>query len=106
MQGPDISDLEMQGVIPRMVKTVFSKIENASEDIEFTVKLSMVEIYLEKIKDLLDPTKTNLKIHEDKTQGIYIADVTEEYVGDENEVFQLMSMGNDNRAIGVTDMNK
>jgi kinesin family protein 5 len=54
----------------------------------------------------LDPTKTNLKIHEDKTQGIYIADVTEEYVGDENEVFQLMSMGNDNRAIGVTDMNK
>jgi kinesin family protein 5 len=106
MQGPDISDLDMQGVIPRMVKTVFSKIENASEDIEFTVKLSMVEIYLEKIKDLLDPTKTNLKIHEDKTQGIYIADVTEEYVGDENEVFQLMSMGNDNRAIGVTDMNK
>jgi kinesin family protein 5 len=62
----NIGSPEMQGVIPRMVKTIFSKIENASEDIEFTVKISMVEIYMEKIKDLLDPTKTNLKIHEDK----------------------------------------
>ena len=88
-----------------MVKTIFSTIENASEDIEFTVKISMVEIYMEKIKDLLDPTKTNLKIHEDKMRGIYIADVTEEYVGDEDEVYTLMATGNDNRAIGVTDMN-
>ncbi len=38
---------------------------------------------MEKIKDLLDPSKTNLKIHEDKVKGIYIAEVTEEYVGDE-----------------------
>jgi kinesin family member 5 len=62
MVGPNIEDPDKQGIIPRMVKTVFEKIENASEDIEFTVKISMVEIYMEKIKDLLDPTKTNLKI--------------------------------------------
>lgn len=89
-----------------MVKTVFEKIENASEDIEFTVKISMIEIYMEKVKDLLDPTKTNLKVHEDKVKGIYINEVTETYVGDEVEVFEIMKMGNDNRAIGVTDMNK
>lgn len=46
-----------------MVKTVFDKIETASEDIEFTVKVSMIEIYMEKLKDLLDPSKTNLKVH-------------------------------------------
>lgn len=67
-----MEDPEKQGIIPRMVKTVFEKIENASEDIEFTVKISMIEIYMEKIKDLLDPAKTNLKVHEDKTKGIYI----------------------------------
>jgi len=105
MQGPNIEDPDTQGVIPRMVKTVFNRIENASEDIEFTVKISMVEIYNEKIKDLLDPTKTNLKIHEDKVKGIYIQDVTEMYVGDEIEVYEIMETGNDNRAIGVTDMN-
>jgi kinesin family protein 5 len=72
MVGPSIEDPDKQGIIPRMVKTVFDKIENASEDIEFTVKISMIEIYMEKIKDLLDSTKTNLKIHEDKVKGIYI----------------------------------
>ena len=106
MVGPSIEDPERQGIIPRMVKTVFEKIENASEDIEFTVKISMIEIYMEKIKDLLDPTKTNLKIHEDKIKGIYIQDVTEMYVGDDLEVYDIMATGNDNRAIGVTDMNK
>ncbi|CDW78179.1 kinesin heavy chain [Stylonychia lemnae] len=106
MQGPDIEDKELQGIIPRMVKTVFGKIENASEDIEFTVKVSMIEIYMERVKDLLDPMKTNLKVHEDKVKGIYIQDVTETYVGDEDEVYDIMKVGNENRAIGVTDMNK
>ena len=105
MVGPDIEDPHLQGIIPRMVKTVFEKIENASEDIEFTVKISMIEIYMEKIKDLLDPAKTNLKVHEDKIKGIYISDVTETYVGEDIEVYDIMKIGNDNRAIGVTDMN-
>jgi kinesin family protein 5 len=86
---------------------VFEKIDNASEDIEFTVKVSMVEIYLERIKDLLDPTKTNLKIKEDaKKKGVYIEDVTETYVADEFEVNSIMQIGNDNRSIGVTNMNE
>jgi kinesin family protein 5 len=80
MQGPDIEDLEMQGIIPRMVRTVFNRIETASENIEFTVKVSMMEIYMERIKDLLEPTKDNLKIHEEKGKGVYVDDATEEYV--------------------------
>jgi kinesin family protein 5 len=62
MQGPNIEDIELQGVIPRMVRTVFNRIDTASEYIEFTVKVSMVEIYMEKIKDLINPEKDNLKI--------------------------------------------
>jgi kinesin family protein 5 len=65
----------------------------------------MIEIYMEKIRDLLNPVKTNLKVHEDKTKGIYIADVTETYVGEELEVYDIMKLGNENRAIGATDMN-
>ena len=80
-------------------------IGDASEDIDFQVKVSMIEIYREKIRDLLEPSKTNLQIHEDKNKGIFIADVTEEYVTDEVEVLTLLSNGNENRAIGVTDMN-
>jgi len=66
MLGPDIDDDENRGIIPRMVGGIFNKIESAPEDIEFTVKVSMIEIYNEKIRDLLDPKKINLKVREDK----------------------------------------
>ena len=62
MQGPDITDLEKQGIIPRMVRTVFEAIDASAETVEYTVKISMVEIYRERIRDLIDPTKTNLKV--------------------------------------------
>ena len=55
MTGPDIEDLEMQGIIPRMVRNVFNRIETAEESIVFEVKVSMVEIYNERVKDLLNP---------------------------------------------------
>jgi kinesin family protein 5 len=80
MQGPDIGDSEYQGIIPRMVKTVFDKIAAVSDNIEFIVKVSMMEIYMEKIRDLIDPSKDNLKIHEEKGKGVYVSDCTETYV--------------------------
>lgn len=86
MQGPDIEDFELQGIIPRMVRTVFNRIETASENTEFTVKISMIEIYMEKVRDLLEPSKDNLKVHEEKGKGVYIADITETYVAEEEEV--------------------
>ena len=75
MQGPDvqaIEDVENQGIIPRMVRTVFNRIETASENVEFSVKVSMCEIYNERIKDLLEPRNDDLKIREEKGKGVYI----------------------------------
>jgi len=60
---------------------------------------------MEKIRDLLDPSKTNLKVVEDKKKGIYIAGVTENYVAEAGEVYEIMKIGNENRSIGSTDMN-
>jgi kinesin family protein 5 len=36
-----------------------------------------VEIYNEKIRDLLDISKQDLKVREDKVRGIFIEDITE-----------------------------
>lgn len=65
MEGPDISDEETKGLIPRMFDQIFSKIGDADEDLEFTVKVSYLEIYMERIMDLLDPKKTNLLVRRD-----------------------------------------
>jgi len=105
MLGPDIDDELNKGIIPRMVEGIFEKFHSAPDHVEFNVRVSMIEIYNEKIRDLLDPKKNNLKIHENKERGVYVKDMTESYVGSEDEVFALLKIGNENRAIGVTDMN-
>ena len=53
-------DPDLQGIIPRMFDYLFSMISQADTDIEFTIKCSYLEIYMEKIMDLLDAKKTNL----------------------------------------------
>jgi len=64
----------------------------------------MIEIYMEKIRDLLDPEKDNLKVHEEKGKGVYIADLTE-YTVTEKEVYSIMKQGNSNRSKAATLMN-
>ena len=51
---------ELEGIIPRMFDHLFNCISEADSDIEFNIKCSYLEIYMEKIMDLLDPKKTNL----------------------------------------------
>lgn len=106
MEGPDIEDKVYQGVIPRMVWSIFDGIYNADEHIEFLVKVSIVEIYNERIRDLLDPKKDSLKVHEDKARGVFIGEVTESYVGCEQEIFDAMRAGHYNRSMAVTNMNE
>ena len=76
MQGPNIVDIDVQGIIPRMIRTIFSRIESANQNLEFTVMIEMCEIYKEKIRDLLNIKKTDLKIHEYVGKGIYVEGLT------------------------------
>ena len=92
-----------RGVVPRIVETIFESIQNSDEHMEYTVKVSHVEIYMERIRDLLDPSKTNLRIRENK--GIYIDGVSEVYAGSADDVMELMNRGSANRAISSTRMN-
>ena len=55
--GPSLKDEDKKGLIPRIVERIFAQIEECAENIEFRLKISLVEIYMEKIKDLLDVNK-------------------------------------------------
>ncbi len=61
---------------------------------------------MEKIKDLLAPEKINLRIREDRARGVYIEDLTESYVAQESDVFDLLNLAQSNRAIQATNMNE
>lgn len=52
-QGADIEDKSLKGLIPRIVEQIFQAIVMSDSNVEYTVKVSYMEIYMEKIKDLL-----------------------------------------------------
>jgi kinesin family protein 5 len=80
MMGSDIDDPATKGMTPRLVERVFEKIMEAPSALEFTVCVSFLEIYMEKIRDLLDPINDNLPVHEDKSRGVYVKGLKEVYV--------------------------
>jgi kinesin family protein 5 len=59
-----------------MINHVFSAINSSTENIEFRIKVSLVELYMEKLRDLIDFNKSDLKIRSDKKRGIFIEDLT------------------------------
>jgi len=103
MQG-DIDSERFMGLIPRMINAIFDGIME-SQETEYTIKVSYIEIYLENIRDLLDPANDNLKIRESKAKGIYIQGVTSPYVGSSDEILGLMEEGGIARACASTRMN-
>jgi len=105
MEGPSIEDDKNKGIIPRMMDTVFEGMMNASENIEFQIKVSYVEIYMEKIRDLIDNRKSNLEVKADRVKGIFIQDATEVYVSSHEEMLDVMKIGSNNRAVAATRMN-
>jgi hypothetical protein len=52
-QGADIDNPNLKGLIPRITEQIFASIAVADANIEYTVKVSYMEIYMERIKDLL-----------------------------------------------------
>uniref|UniRef100_A0AAX7SVS6 Kinesin-like protein n=1 Tax=Astatotilapia calliptera TaxID=8154 RepID=A0AAX7SVS6_ASTCA len=71
-----------------------------------TMEVSYFEIYLDKIRDLLDVSKTNLSVHEDKNRVPYVKGCTERFVCSPEEVMDTIDEGKANRHVAVTNMNE
>lgn len=60
---------------------------------------------MEKIQDLIDPSKTKLEIRQDKKLGIFISNLTEVYISSASEVYELIEIAKKSRVIAETKMN-
>nr|POE53565.1 kinesin heavy chain [Quercus suber] len=106
MMGSDIADNDNKGIIPRIVEQIFQSIMHSDGSIEFTVKVSYMEIYMEQIKDLLVPVNSNLPVHEDKQRGVYVKGLAEFYAASVEEVYHYLEIGGKNRVVAATQMNQ
>ncbi|KAI9701921.1 MAG: kinesin-like protein Klp8 [Candelina mexicana] len=97
------------GIIPRICKEMFSRIDELQEDNSFscTVEVSYLEIYNERVRDLLNPTtKGNLKVREHPLLGPYVEDLAKLVVRSFQEIENLMDEGNKARTVAATNMNE
>lgn len=101
-----IGDESWQGIIPRIIQDIFNYIYTMDENLEFHIKVSYFEIYLDKIRDLLDVSKTNLVVHEDRNRVPYVKGATERFVSSPEEVLDVITEGKANRHVSVTNMNE
>jgi kinesin family protein 5 len=106
MGAGNIGDQDAKGIIPRIVEQIFHSIMSSDGSVEFTVKVSYMEIYMEKIRDLLVPTNDNLPVHEDKARGVYVKGLHEFYVGSVEEVYEILERGGAARMVAATNMNQ
>ncbi|KAI8996690.1 P-loop containing nucleoside triphosphate hydrolase protein [Gaertneriomyces semiglobifer] len=100
-----LEDEELKGLTPRIVESIFSTIFSSPPHMEFTVKVSYMEIYMEKIRDLLNPTSDNLPLKEEKGKGVYVKGLLEVFVGSVDEVYEALRVGQKNRMVASTKMN-
>ncbi|KAJ1188471.1 hypothetical protein NDU88_005232 [Pleurodeles waltl] len=97
---------QLMGIIPRIAHDIFDHIYSMDENLEFHIKVSYFEIYMDKIRDLLDVSKTNLSVHEDKNRVPYVKGCTERFVSSPEEVMDVIDEGKANRHVAVTNMNE
>lgn len=101
---------QKKGIIPRSVQHILDHINRTNHEIRWRIFCSYLEIYNEKIYDLLslsgDAKQQQLEIREDKTRGLYVQDLTAVLVTREEDIYELMQQGAKKRSIAQTDMNE
>ncbi|KAL4225445.1 Kinesin-like protein kif3c [Mactra antiquata] len=105
MQGIK-NDPEQRGVIPNSFEHIFSHIQN-SENQQYLIRASYLEIYQEEIRDLLSKDQSRrLELKERPDTGVYVKDLSSFVTKSVREIEHVMNVGNQNRSVGATDMNE
>ncbi|KAJ6612156.1 kinesin-like protein [Mycena sp. CBHHK59/15] len=99
-----------KGIIPLTCSELFVRVSDKKEadpNVGFTVEVSYIEIYNEKVRDLLNPKNTgNLRVREHPSLGPYVEDLSKLMVNSYDEMMTLMDEGNKARTVAATNMNE
>ncbi|KAG5312244.1 KI13B protein, partial [Acromyrmex insinuator] len=97
-----------KGIIPRLCDNLFDMIaKQQSSELSYKVEVSYMEIYNEKVHDLLDPkpNKQSLKVREHNVLGPYVDGLSQLAVTSFQDIDNLMAEGNKSRTVAATNMN-
>lgn len=93
------------GFLPLALRQLFDMILGPEgEDREWLVRVGMVEVYCEEVRDLLEDGCPEVRVREDRKRGVYV-EGREDCVTMEEEALEIVGKGQARRAVGSTDMN-
>ncbi|XP_026747752.1 kinesin-like protein unc-104 isoform X3 [Trichoplusia ni] len=97
-----------EGIIPQICKDLFRRIrQTTSDDLKYSVEVSYMEIYCERVRDLLNPkNKGNLRVREHPALGPYVEDLSKLAVTSYQDIYDLIDEGNKARTVAATNMNE
>ncbi|XP_032456660.1 kinesin-like protein unc-104 isoform X12 [Nasonia vitripennis] len=98
-----------EGIIPQICKDLFRRIgdNSSNEDMKHSVEVSYMEIYCERVRDLLNPkNKGNLRVREHPLLGPYVEDLSKLAVMSYEDIHNLIDEGNKARTVAATNMNE
>ncbi|MCJ8741735.1 hypothetical protein PDJAM_G00074060 [Pangasius djambal] len=100
------NDPEKRGVIPNSFEHIFTHISR-SQNQQYLVRASYLEIYQEEIRDLLAKDQSRrLELKERPDTGVYVKDLSSFVTKSVREIEHVMNVGNQNRSVGSTNMNE
>ena len=93
------------GLVFLGVQTLFTYMEE-SDDRQFLIRCSYIEIYNECVNDLLNPNSTNLKVMEHRSKKVVIPGLTEAVCSRIEQVQSLLQLGESGKQIASTNFNQ
>ncbi|XP_067419967.1 kinesin-like protein KIF22 isoform X2 [Emydura macquarii macquarii] len=101
---------EQPGMVPRALRDVLQMTREASclpegEEWSYSVSMSYLEIYQEKVLDLLEPSHQDLPIREDRDRNILIPGLTERELGSFGDFERYFLPASCNRTMASTRLN-
>ena len=104
MEGDRNSSVH-KGIIPRSFEHLFTIIKGTT-DKQFLVRCSMLEIYNEEVRDLLNKSDEKLKLRRTSDGTVFVEQLSSHEVKDDVECMKLLDKGSKNKEVASTDMNE
>lgn len=93
------------GIVPRAAQQIFNFIKEQDLEVEYSIRIQMIEIYKETLRDLLHHTNQkppDLKIKEDPKRGTYVEGLSDICITSEEEIMAVICTGETMRHVAST----
>jgi kinesin family protein 5 len=111
MYGEDIFDENLKGIVPRAARQIFDHIREQEIEVEYSIRVQMIEIYKETLRDLLHNANERgpapeLKIKEYPKRGTYVEGLSDACIVNEEEIMSVICTGETMRHVASTQLNQ